>query len=368
MEEMAAKLEKVGKMFCLPGTLEQYEVITVGHINETYRVQYRTPDGKGGFFGKSYIFQKINIFVFRDPEGVMHNIDLTTEHIRAKLAASGSTRPALHFHHTADRKNFAVVDGEFWRVTNYIPSCVLTECSEPEVIRRVGFAFGQFQQMLSDLDGSLLYETIPHFHDTEKRLQTMFAHEAENPLGKNAETEPERAYLHRVFEKASELSVRFRNGEFPVRVTHNDTKANNVLFSGDTKEPLTVIDLDTVMPGMGMYDFADAVRFICNTCAEDEKDLSKVELDLEKFRVLAEGFLEQVKDSWTAAEVAAMVQASFAICVETGSRFLDDYLTGDHYFRTAYPGHNLVRARCQLQLARSIEEKWEQMQKIIESI
>lgn len=189
-----------------------------------------------------------------------------------------------------------------------------------------------------------------------------------DPCNRVHEVPDEIAYLSFVSDKAAELSELFANGKIPRRVTHNDTKANNVLFDKVTKEPLVVIDLDTIMPGMSMYDFGDAVRFIANTSAEDEPDTSKVFFDTGKFRAFAKGFIRETKDLLTEVELKNLVKASFSITVEQASRFLDDYLTGDHYFRYEYPKHNLVRARCQLQLAKDIEKKWSELEWIIQDV
>ena len=218
---------------------------------------------------------------------------------------------------------------------------------------------------LADFDGSVLYETIPDFHNTHKRLDGFFAHVSEDKLGRVAEAQEEIEFISSVRLKAGELSDRFNRGEFPVRVTHNDTKCNNVLFDRTTKRPLVVIDLDTVMPGMAMVDFGDAVRCIANTADEDEPDLSKVYFDTAKFRAFCKGYIGQVKNALTPDEIGNLVLAAFTIAVELGSRFLDDYLTGDTYFKTNYPGHNLVRARCQLHLAKDILKKFDELNYIV---
>ena len=237
-----------------------------------------------------------------------------------------------------------------------------------DAVRRVGQAFGEFQCAMADLDGRLLHETIPAFHYTAGRLASLFAHAEEDPFGRRKDAEAELAQFARLKEKAQALSLAFARGNFPVRVTHNDTKANNVLFDPDTLLPAAVIDLDTVMPGFAPYDFADAVRFLANAAAEDEPDLSKVALSPERFRALAEGFVPEVREAWTAQETKALPLACLSITVETAARFLDDYLTGDTYFRTFYPGHNLVRARSQLALARSMEAQEASMRSVIEEL
>jgi len=358
-EKLLTEINDVGKEFRLPGTAVSYEIISNGIINSTYKVNYIYDKIK-----KSYIFQKINIFVFKNPDKIMHNIDLVTSHIRAKK----SDKVTLHFHHTNDGKNYVVDNGNFWRVMNYVDSITYNICEDFEIIRKAGEAFGEFQMQLSDFDGSVLYETIPDFHNTVKRLDTLFLHIQSDEYSRIASAFEEIEYIKSIREKASELSDKYNNGFFPVRVTHNDTKLNNVLFNKDTKEPMLVIDLDTVMPGMAMYDFADAVRFICNTSEEDEKDLNKVRFDKDKFKAFSEGFLSKVKKHWSKEEIDSLVLAAFSITIELASRFLDDYLTGDKYFKTSYEGHNLVRARCQLKLAQSIMEQYEELNETILNI
>jgi len=358
---MKETLFEIGKKFRLPGVVESYETIKNGIINMTFKVNYRTPDDSP----KSYIFQKINLHVFKYPVDMMKNIDLVTTHIRDKYPSD----PTLHFHHTENRDNyFFDASGSFWRVMNYIESVTFNSCHDLDMVRSTGSAFGRFQMQLADFDGSRLKETIPDFHNTKKRLDTLFAHVSQDPVKRVAAALPEIEYLSSVKEKAAELSLRFAKGEIPVRVTHNDTKCNNILFHPQTKKPLVIIDLDTVMPGMSLYDFGDAARFIANTAAEDEKDLSLVSLDPNLFRALAEGYVEQVKGHVTEEEITLLPLATFSITVELASRFLDDYLTGDRYFKISYPEHNLVRARCQIHLAKSILEQYDALCQIIQRL
>ena len=358
---MFAVLAEVGREFRLPGEIYSFKTITQGNINTTYKVTYMNEDGSL----KSYLFQKINIHVFKNPVQIMENIDKVTTFIRDKYP----DQRTLHFHHTHSRLNYFTIGGEaFWRVINYIDSITFDVSDDLEVIEATGKAFGDFQTQLSDFDGNELFETIPDFHNTKKRLDTLFEHVAVDPCGRVAEVQKEIDYIASVRERAAELSVRFANGEIPKRVTHNDTKCNNVLFDRVTKKPIVVIDLDTIMPGMSMYDFADAVRFIANTAVEDEPDISRVFFDTAKFRAFARGFVGATIDSLEEVEINNLVNATFAITIELASRFLDDYITGDQYFRCNYPKHNLVRTRCQLELARDIERKQEELQWIIRDV
>ena len=354
---MKEKLQRIGDEFRLPGSVVDVETVKRGNINSTYCVTYENKGRR-----KSYMFQRVNTFVFKDPVMIMENIDRVTSHI----LTSHPDSPALHFHHTKSKANFLFdEDGSFWRVMNAVKSVTFDSCDDLEIIRNTGEAFGRFQMQLSDFDASLLHETIPDFHNTKKRLDTLFEHVAEDPCGRVSEAAAEIEYIASVRERAGELSVRYAAGEFPLRVTHNDTKANNVLFDPKTKKPLVVIDLDTVMPGMAMYDFGDAVRFIANTAEEDEKDVSKVSFDEAKCRAFCEGYVGQVWDALTQPEIDALVPACFAITIELASRFLDDYITGDKYFKVCYPEHNIVRTRCQLALAKDIDKKSDKLAEIV---
>lgn len=357
---MYVTLNEIGQKFNLKGELYTYEAITMGNINSTYKVTYMTEDGDL----TPYLFQRVNTHVFKNPVEIMKNIDRVTRYISEKYP----DQRTLHYYHAEDGSNYYISDDAFWRVVNYIDSITFDSSEDLKVIEATGKAFGQFQTRLSDFDGSVLYETIPDFHNTKKRLDTLFNHIDEDPCGRVAEVQKEIEYLTAVREKASALSVQFANGEIPKRVTHNDTKCNNVLFDRVTKEPIVVIDLDTIMPGMSMYDFADAVRFVANTAVEDEPDVSRVYFDTSKFRAFAQGFIGATKDALEPIEIENLVKATFSITVELASRFLDDYLTGDLYFRCKYPKHNLVRTRCQLQLAKDIERKWDELSWIIRDV
>ena len=361
MDPVKEKLAYICRQFRIPGELLLYRLIPNGHINTAYYTAVY--DGKEV---KQYLVQKVNTYVFREPAGMMRNIDLITRHIMEKERTM-ERRRRLHFHHTAEGKNYLYdMDGSFWRVMNYVDSITFDTCDDPAIISSTGEAFGRFQKQLADFDGRLLHETIPDFHNTHKRLNKLFEDVTRNPLDRNAFAMSEIEFISSVRFKAGQLSDMYANGEFPVRVTHNDTKSNNVLFDRVTKRPIIVIDLDTVMPGISDYDFGDAVRFICNTSAEDEPDVRRVYFDTYKFRAFCHGYLGAVRESLTEIEKKNLIAATFSITVELASRFLDDYLTGDTYFKINYPGHNLVRTRCQLALAKDILKKWDELEWIVE--
>lgn len=365
------KIQNVCSVFGLPGTFEKYEVVVNGNINSTYKVTYILPSGDF----KNYIVQKVNMYVFKKPRQIMNNIDLITTHIKEKKEAEGikDTRHYMHFYHTkcgGKRKNFFVdTDHTFWRVSRYIEnSKTYNECDNLFVLEETGKAFGLFQNELADFDASKLYETIPYFHNTKKRMEDFFRHVKEDSCDRVDSVAEEIAYIASVRERASELTDMLTNGELPLRVTHNDTKINNVLFDMDKENALVVIDLDTVMPGLVAHDFGDAVRFCANTTAEDEKDVSRVSFSLEKYEAFARGFISEVRDTLTENEVKTLALGALTMTLELAERFLDDYITGDNYFKTNYPGHNLVRTRCQIALAKDIEKKFDKMQDIAERI
>ncbi len=362
------KLQFICKAFRLKGDVIIYRRIPNGHINEAYYAALY--DGKEV---RQFLVQKVNWFVFKDPITMMHNIDLITQHIMSKERTL-ERRRRLHFHHTAEGNNYLILgDGEereFWRVYNFVENSVCFETSEgnPEVLRESGVAFGKFMRQLQDFDASQLVESIPHFHDTVFRMNTFFDIVDEDPAGRVEKVEEEIAFIRANREFAGTLCRQIEAGELPMRVTHNDTKTNNVLFDRDTMDPLVVIDLDTCMPGLACYDFGDTIRFAACTGEEDEKDTEKMKLDLSLFRAYTEGYLSQTADILTEKEIESLATGAAVITLELASRFLGDYLTGDKYFRIDYPEHNLVRARAQLALYKDMMLHMGDMQSIVKEL
>ena len=355
--DMDKKLQEVCRLFKIEDTYVGYETVQMGNVNKTYKVNFLLPDGKP----KSFLVQNVNTYAFREPVGLMENIDRVTEHIRAKCPG----KTALHFHHTYDRKTY-VADGEnFWRMTNYINSVTYNSVKDPRVLRNAGMAFGEFQTQLADFEIGLLHETIPNFHNTRARYERFLQVVAEDPVGRLQEVREEVAFLQEVMDKACLLTDMQKAGQLPLRVTHNDTKINNVLFSPEDASALVVIDLDTVMPGLVGHDFGDAIRFAANFVEEDCPDHSKAGVDLDVFRAFAEGFLSQTARTLTEAEIDTLALSCFALTTELAVRFLDDYLRGDPYFKIDYPEHNLVRTRCQIALAQDMLRKLPQMETIV---
>ncbi len=292
---------------------------------------------------------------------MMENIDRVTEHIRRKNLEQVS----LHFHHTADRKTYVFDDDGFWRLFNYIPSVTYDVCTDPDVVRSAGEAFGAFQMALTDFDAAQLHETIPQFHDTRGRFEKLEADIALDPKGRVAEVQGEIDWLLSVKDRACTLIDMHHRGELPLRVTHNDTKINNVLFEKEGAKAIVVIDLDTVMPGLVGADFGDAIRFACNFVEEDSPEPEKAGVNMELFRAFAEGFLKNTAKSLTAKEMETLALSPFVLAVELATRFLDDYILGDPYFKINYPEHNLVRTRCQIALAKDMLHKLPEMDRIV---
>ena len=352
------KLKEICGDFRIPGTYVSHEEIKVGNVNRTYKVNYRQPDGSP----KSYMIQRINTYAFKRPEQVMENIDRVTEHIRAKRP----DKVALHFHHTAERKNYVSDADGFWRLFNYVPSANYSATDNLAVIRSAGEAFGEFQTLLGDFDPGQLHYTIPDFHDTRKRYAKLKEDAAADPLGKAAQAREEIGWLLSAEDRACALTDLYNRGELPLRVTHNDTKINNVLFDEKTDKALVVIDLDTVMPGLVGHDFGDAIRFAANCVAEDSPEAEKAGVNMDVFRAFTEGFLKPTASTLTKREIDTLALSCFALACELSTRFLDDYLLGSPYFNVDYPEHNLVRARCQIALAQDMLAKMEEMQAIVE--
>ncbi len=342
--------------FAVKGAPAQCSRYGCGHINETYLV---TCDS-----GLSYILQKINKNIFTKPEELMENIAATTAFLAEH---SDDPRASMHLVLTTDGKTFFKDEaGEYWRMYDFVPSTVCMQKAEsPKDFYWSGLAFGRFQGQLADFPAQTLHEAIVDFHNTRARFAQLHA-----AMEKNYENRAETCKAELEFALAREceggaIVDKLASGELPLRVTHNDTKLNNILFDYDTRTPLCVIDLDTIMPGSSLYDYGDSIRFGASTAAEDEKDLDKVWCDMELFRTYTEGFLEGCNGSLTDLETEMLPMGAKMMTLECGIRFLADYLNGDTYFRTHYAGQNLDRARTQFKLVADMENKWDTMMKIV---
>ena len=363
MEEKYIK--EVCSVFQIAGEYHSYEVVNSGHINTTYRV-YFFRNGKI----KDYILQRVNTYVFQDPVAVMENISLVTQFIRAKIKQKQATakRNVLHYSSTEEGKFYTLTDdGGFWRCCRYIDDSVSFEHTDDlKVIEESGKAFGEFQLYLSDFPVKKLSIVIPHFHNTVRRYDAFRDAIAENAVGRVDDLQEEIAGYMALEEIATRLYRLQKAGVLPLRVTHNDTKISNVLFDANTLEHLSVVDLDTVMPGLVAFDFGDALRVCASTGKEDEKQLDKVAVDMAKYEAFTRGFVGEVKGTITEAERSTLALGAVAMTVECGMRFLTDYINGDKYFKIHYPDQNLVRARCHLVLAKDMIEKLDEMQALVE--
>ena len=355
--ELYDKLLQVSRLFRIDYEYLGYETIQMGNVNRTYKVNFMLPEGKP----KSFLVQNVNTYAFRNPVGLMDNIDKVTEHIRAKKPG----QLALHFHHTADRKTYVEDGSNFWRMTNYVPSVTFNAVSDLQIIRNAGKAFGEFQMDLHDFDSAQLVETIPGFHNTRSRYEKLIASIREDKAGRAAEVREEIEFLLSVQDQACRLTDMLNAGRLPLRVTHNDTKINNVLFNPQDNSAMIVIDLDTVMPGLLGHDFGDAIRFAANFVEEDCREYDRVGINLEVFRAFAEGFLSMTAKTMTEAEVETLALSCFVLTAELATRFLADYLDGDLYFNIKSPDHNLVRTRCQIALAKDMLRHMEEMNAIV---
>lgn len=348
-------MEQVLQQFCLDGTPVSCEPFGNGHINRTFRV---TCDNR-----RIYTLQRINRVAFQHPEELIENIDAVSRFIAQK----DTGLEVIHLRSARDGKKYCVDEaGEFWRAYDYISGGVSLEsprdCND---FYQAAIAFGTFQQALADFPAETLYETIPHFHDTVDRLRQLRASIEADVCGRVKEVEPEIAFIFAREQDLGTLCRMLDGGKLPLRVTHNDTKLNNVLLDEKTGRARCVLDFDTVMPGLSAYDFGDAVRFGASSAAEDEKDLSKVWLKLDMYRAFLEGYLDACGHALTQTEIEALPLGAKIITAEVGVRFLKDYLDGDRYFKTDYPKQNLDRCRTQLKLVADMEEKWPQMQQIL---
>ena len=327
-----------------------------GHINETYLVVTES--------GRRYILQKISNRAFPDVAGLQENIAAVTEFLHTQtsdpygaltLIPTDEGKMYLHWGENSD-----------WRVYDFIEGSICLQKPETaEDFYQSAIAFGTFQQQLADFPAHTLHETIKNFHNTPDRFRIFKEVLAKDVMGRAKDVQPEIEFALAHEEMGGRLMGLLKEGKLPLRVTHNDTKLNNVMLTESDRKPMCVIDLDTTMPGLSAYDFGDSIRFGAATAAEDETDLSKMEMDLDLFRIFTRGFLTACP-GLTAEERKALPLGAMTMTLECGVRFLTDYLDGDHYFGIHRPDHNLDRCRTQFKLVRDMESKWDEMMKIVE--
>lgn len=352
-------LKEAGAAFEVGGSIRSCERYGNGHINDTFRLSG----------DKDYILQRINTEIFRSPEDLMKNIEEVTAFLRKKIVRCGGDpeRETLNLVPARDGKSwYRDSRGNYWRVYRFIThaSCY-EQVRDSKMFYQCGLAFGNFQQRLSDYPADTLSETIPRFHDTPGRFADFQKAVAEDLCGRVKTARPE---IDFVMEREADCGIIARlqaGGELPLRVTHNDTKLNNIMMDDETGKAICIIDLDTVMQGMSVFDFGDAIRFGANTAAEDETDLTKVSLSLPLYEAFTEGFQAGCGGTLTQTERDMLPQGARIMTLECGMRFLTDYLQGDRYFRIARERHNLDRCRTQFRLVGDMEKKWDEMQKIV---
>lgn len=366
LENELGNVKELLNAFAFDGKFAKLLQLYDGHINNTYKFEFCGADGTIN----EYLVQEINTYVFKDYEGLMKNVMGVTDFMKKKIIANGGDpkRECLTVIGAVDGKPYYIDEnGRCWRCYNFVGnahSYQSVECTQ--VFGNAAKAFGKFQNMLSDYPIASLYETIPNFHNTVSRFADFKKAVSDNLSGRAESVKDE---IEFVFDREKDCSVLvdlLNAGKLPLRVTHNDTKLNNVMFDNETDEGICVVDLDTVMPGLSLYDFGDSIRFGANTAAEDEKDVSKVSLSLEYFKAYTLGYLSTAGESLTPEEINQLAFSSKLMTLECGMRFLGDYINGDVYFKTEYSEHNLVRARTQFALVADMENKAEQMELIVD--
>lgn len=351
--------------FDLGMELLQVKLYGSGHINDTFLVEFKQEDNSK----KYYILQRMNDQIFGNTEALMENLVNVTSFLRKKILLQGGNpdRETLNVILTKNQDRYYRDSENFcWRVLNFIEDAVSYDrVTDEAVFYESAVAFGNFQYLLSDYPAETLHEIIPDFHNTEKRFKALKEAAEKDVCGRKKEVEDELNFAYQREEIAPVLYDLMRSKEIPVRVTHNDTKLNNVMMDKETGKGICVVDLDTVMPGSAVLDFGDAIRFGANKADEDEQDLSKVSCDLDLFRIYTKGYLEGCKGSLTENEIKLLPLGAKLITYENGMRFLTDYLQGDVYYKTHREKQNLDRCRTQFKLVQDMEEKWDQMEDIV---
>ncbi len=354
------------KQFQLEGSMENIGPYGTGHINDTFAATM-TCDNKS----RRFILQRINHNIFKDPPALMENIARVTDHVRAKLEQNGVEqidRKVLTVIKTQEGGSYYLdADGNYWRVYIFIEQAatcdVLTELNQAYQAAK---AFGEFQGYLADLPAPPLVETIPDFHNGAKRYETFLEVLKEDPCNRAAIAKDEIEFLKKNADIFDVLPDLVKAGRIPVRCTHNDTKINNVMLDDETSEGICVIDLDTVMPGLALYDFGDIIRTTVSPVGEDEVDLSKVEMQIDRFDAILRGYLEGAGGFLNEVEKKHLVFCGKMITLIIGTRFLTDYLAGDHYFKVHRDQHNLQRCRAQFKLVQSIMDNEDEMNALLE--
>lgn len=355
---MTEYLKQVLTHFQLLGDPVSAERYGHGHINETYLVATSQ--------GKCYILQKVNTTIFKNIDALMGNLEAVTSYLSKQ---TDDERRVMRLVKTIDDQPYAkCTDGSAWRMFVFVENSVCLQKPEStEDFYQSAVAFGEFQQMLQDFPAETLAETLPNFHNTRDRYRIFHEVLEKDPMGRAKAVQPEIEFALAREKEAATLVELLEAGKLPLRVTHNDTKLNNVMLDATTRKALCVIDLDTVMPGLSLYDFGDSIRFGAATGDEDEQNLDKIEMSLELFETYTRGFLTSCP-GLTPLELEMLPMGAKLMTLECGVRFLTDYLDGDHYFANRREGQNLDRCRTQFKLVEDMEKKWEQMHAIVKEI
>lgn len=360
-----AMIEKAMEQFQFGGRCIDRKTFGSGHINDTFLVTVEKEEGQ-----VPYILQRINHEVFQKPKEVMENIEGITGFLKKKILEAGGDvhRETLNLILTKEESCYYIDElGNYWRAYEFIRDAFCyNQADTPDIFYESGVAFGHFQNMLSDYPADTLHETIEGFHNTKARFDTFVKAVEEDVCDRAKTVTKEIQFLTDRKEFAALLEDMKERGEFPIRVTHNDTKLNNIMMDKHTGKGLCVIDLDTVMPGLAVHDFGDSIRFGASTAAEDEKDLSKVSCDLNLFELYTKGYLEGCQGKLQKVETDYLTVGAIMMTLECGMRFLTDYLQGDSYFKIHYEGQNLDRCRTQLKLVEDMEKKQKQMKTIVD--
>jgi len=352
-------IEEIISKFNIDGKLIKVEENKTGNINNTYVVTFRMDNGTT----KKYLIQKVNTTVFTEPYKLMKNIEGVTTYLKRQLAKEeDETHQVLEIVKTKDNKTLCYIDNngerDYYRIYEYIENAITYDCSvDKQIVYNTGKAFGNFTKLLRNYPMSKLSETIKDFHSTDKRYQKLIEDIKIDSEGRVMEVAPEIVFILMREDICSSITQELGTDEVPYRVTHNDTKVNNVMMNKDTGDFMTVIDLDTVMPGSMLFDYGDGIRSTAATAREDEIDLNKVQLDLELFEAYTEGYLSEMAPYITYEELSLMGESIRIITLELAIRFLNDYINGDTYFKINYEKHNLDRARNQIALVKDIESK-----------
>ncbi|MGN0468770.1 MAG: phosphotransferase enzyme family protein [Acutalibacteraceae bacterium] len=353
------QIQKVCRAFGIDGKLVKTQIFTDGHINSTYCAQFEN-NGET----KKYLVQNVNIHVFKDQDLLMNNIVGVTDFLAKRIAEEGGDpkRETLHFLKAESGKYYYPDGDNCWRIYDFIDnSYTYNLIDSNEIFESAGQSFGRFQCLLDGYPCEKLGETIPNFHNTPKRVEALEKAIENNAANRADSVKAEIEFALSKKDKAGLAVDLLSQGKIPVRVTHNDTKINNILFDEETHKGLCVIDLDTIMPGLSLYDFGDAIRSGASTALEDETDLSKVSVSLPLYESYVKGYLTSCASALTEAEVDHLAYGAWLMTYECGVRFLTDYLDGDVYFRTDRPNHNLDRARNQFKMASDIELHMDEM-------